>query len=548
MPFLVGSPVSFSFHDVKTRIVMDPKLPSSILQLFHTNSVPSPMDAHHIHELLAERNKELSAVAEEIERARAEVHRLESKRDEVEGIVEELAALMSPVRRMPTDIMAKVFEHCVRDEGMSKADPRVAPLLLGQVCRSWRDLLFALPCLWTTLQLDFPSEAKDWDGVMQSKGMLMHMWFSGAKAVPIALFLNHFKGSLIPWPALMHLDKEILTLACRLKDLTLHFSPRSLSCLLTFTQSPLPYLQHLELQNSNSLPSNESPPEIVLHSAPSLKSLSISWCSLDLHNFQVPWSQLQQLNLQYDASSFWNPVHSDYLQILSKCPNLTSLFLGIGAPIHDVEPATIQSVTLPNVHTFKLSIYLQAPYLQHFFGAIHMPELRNFEIKNVSLALGSFTGQTECLPFLAGCADTLESVCFRRMDVADLAITSCLAQLHQLKTMVYLPGILRLNHGLMTALTCRSSTDNASDFQSICPALETLHLRCSSAVPVDAVARLVESRCQTEPKLKRFSLQFAKFEYGLDARDAKIKELQARLQVHAEQGLQLVLTKSGTLG
>ncbi|KAH0834110.1 hypothetical protein J3R83DRAFT_11398 [Lanmaoa asiatica] len=503
------------------------------------------MDTQRIHQLLEERRAELTIFAEEIDRARAQVQRLEQQRDQAKGVVEELEALVSPVRRMPTDIMTRVFEHCIWDQATPRADPRMAPLLLGQVCRSWRYLLFSLSCLWTTLQLDLPSGTKDWEALVQSKSLSMHVWLSRSKALPISLFLNHSKGSLVPWHALMHLDKEILTLSCRLKDLALHFSSRSLSCLLTFTQSPLPYLQHLELQNSNALPTNENPPSIVLHSAPNLKSLSLSWCSLDLRTFQIPWAQLQHLNLEYDASSFWNPVHSDYLQTLACCPNLTTLCLGIGAPIDDVDPAHIKPVTLPHVHTFKSSIYIQTPYLRHFFDALRMPQLRHFDIKNVSLALGSFTGQTECLPFLARCSDTLESVCFNRVDITDSAMLSCLAQLHRLKMLYFLPGILRLNHGLITALTHESG---GSEGEWICPALEVLHLRCSSVVPVEAIARLVASRCQTAPKLKQFSLQFATFEYGLDMRDDRIKELQAQLRAYVEDGLQLLLTKSSSSG
>lgn len=502
------------------------------------------MDTQRIYQLLEERKAELSTFAEEIELARAQVQRLEQQRDQVKGVVEELEALVSPVRRMPTDIMARVFEHCTWDQTAPRADPRVAPLLLGQVCRSWRYLLFSLPSLWTTLQLDLPSTTRDWEALVQSKSLSMHVWLSRSKALPISLFLNHAKGSLIPWHALMHLDKEILTLGCRLKDLTLHFSSRSLACLLTFTQSPLPYLQHLELQNTNSLPTSENPPPVVLHSAPSLKSLSLSWCSLDLRNFQVPWAQLQHLSLEYDASSFWNPVHSDYLQTLSRCPNLTTLCLGIGASISDVDPAHIVPVTLPHVHTFNSSIYVQTPYLQYFFDALRMPQLRHFDIKNVSLALGSFSGQTECLPLLARCADTLESVCFNRVDIADPAMVSCLAQLYRLKSLSFLPGILRLNHGLITALAHDESGDENKPL--ICPALEVVQLRCSSVVPVDAITRLVASR--TAPKLKRFSLQLATFEYGLDTRDDKIEQVQAQLKAYVEGGLQLALIKSSSSG
>ncbi|KAG8215484.1 hypothetical protein J3R82DRAFT_9115 [Butyriboletus roseoflavus] len=442
MPFLSSS--TRLPHDV------DPKIPSSISQLFCTNSVPSPMDTQRIYQLLHDRKAELSAFAEEIECARVQVQRLEQRRDRVKGVVQELEALVSPVRRMPTDIMAKVFEHCVWDQASPRADPRMAPLLLSQVCRSWRYLLFSLPSLWTTLQVDLPPGTKDWEALVQSKSLSMHVWLSRSKALPISLFLNHAKG--------------------------------------------------------------------------------------------FPGRKLEHLSLEYDASSFWNPVHSDYLETLSRCPNLTTLCLGIGAPINDVDPGHIVPVTLPHVHTFKSSIYVQTPYLHHFFDALRMPQLRHFDIKNVSLALGSFTGQIECLPLLARCADTLESVCFNRVDIADPAMVSCLAQLHRLKTLTFLPGILRLNHGLIIALA------HGEGEPRICPGLEVLQMRCSSVVPVDAITRLVASRCETAPKLKRFSLQLATFEYGLDTRDDKIEQVHAQLRAHVEGGLQLVLTKSSSSG
>lgn len=313
-----------------------------------------------------------------------------------------------------------------------------------------------------------------------------------------------------------------------------------------------------------------------------LKSLSISWCAIDLRKFHIPWVQLQHLNLNYDASSFWNPVHSDYLQTLALCPNLTTLFLGIGSLISDtIDPTStnpIEPVTLPHVHTLKTNIYLQTTYLAHLFDALRMPRLRHFEIKNVSLALGSlFTGHTECLPLLARCADTLESVSFNRVDIPDEPVLSCLEQLDHLRTLAFMPGVLRLNHGLISALACDDDDANGVGLRDrelhadgsaresgghtgdpdpdpdpaggrsqkpICPALESLHLRCSSIVSVDTVERMVASRRRTEPQLKQLTLQLVTFEYGLDTRDERIKEVQARLKPYVEDGLELVLSKS----
>jgi len=138
---------------------------------------------------------------------------------------------------------------------------------------------------------------------MQSRIMSTHVWILRAKALPISLILQHPSNSLITWGALMSLDKEILTLGCRIEELHLRFSPLALGSLLMFTQSLLPHLRpYLELQKSNFLPSSNNPPPLLLHDAPSLRNLSIAWGNLDTTQFCVPWSQLTQLSLQYDAS------------------------------------------------------------------------------------------------------------------------------------------------------------------------------------------------------------------------------------------------------
>ncbi|KAH7924998.1 hypothetical protein BV22DRAFT_466122 [Leucogyrophana mollusca] len=533
-----------AFIPLLSSCLMDPKIPVSISRLFRTNCVPSQMDAQRIFTLLAERNQELEIVGAEIERTRAELARLEDKKAGVRGVVQELEALMSPVRRMPTDIIAHIFEQCLRDEGLPTANPRKAPLLLGQVCKAWRELTFSLPCLWTTLRMEFPPTSSDWDTAMQSIIMTMHLWISRSKGLPISLFLDHPKGSPIPWSALVPLDQQILTLGTRFKELTLHFSPQALSSLLTFTQSSIPSLERLELESSNSLPSRENPPAVVLHSAPSLRSLSVSWGCLDLRDFQVPWSQLTELSLQYEASSFWNPAHSNYLTILAQCTNLKSCYLGLGALLDNMlfDLDLIEPVTLPCVETLKIRIYAQTPYLERFFDALDLPQLRSFEIQNASLALGSFTGQTECLPLLVRSAGTLENLSFIRIDIPDVAVVACLKQLPCLKSMQFLAGLLRLNHNLISALTLPPTSDQS---QLVCPHLDTLHLRCSAGMAVEAIAALVESRCVSEPRLQRFHLQFATFEYGVDTRDAKIAMLKLRLQEYIDAGLYVELTKSG---
>lgn len=483
---------------------------------------------------------QLSVVNEELDRARAEVSRVESKHAEIMRIIQQLEALRSPIRRMPTEIMAKVFDHCVGDDAIQKLDPLRAPMLLGQVCSAWKDLVFSLPHLWRNLKVEFPSETQNWENVMQSRIMSMHVWISRTKALPISLILEHPKGAQIPWAALMSLDKEILTLGCRIQELYLSFSPLALSSLLTFTQGPLPHLRHLDLHNSNQLPSNDNPPPFFLHDAPSLRSLSIAWGSLDTTQFIVTWSQLTQLSLQYDASPYWNPVHNDYLIVLRQCPNLTSCSLGIGATIIDIDPDMVIPVKLPKLESMRIRLFCHTPYVQHFFDELYAPKLHTFEIQNVSLALGSFAGQTESLPFISRSADTLENLCFDRMDISDADMLSCLSQLHHLTRLRFLPCPPRIIHHIVDILIL----SGASQGSSICPRLKSLSLKCSSGFSVDKVTELVESRCNGSTKLEEFCLQIITLGHGRDKRGEKISELGERLNQFVEGGLELRLMKA----
>lgn len=502
------------------------------------------MDTQRISHLLAEQKLELSFIKEELDRARAEVSRLEAKHFGTTEIVQKLEALRSPVRRMPVEIMAKVFEQCVQDEESQEPDPLRAPLLLCQVCSAWRDLMFSLPCLWKTLKVGFPSTTPNWENVMQSKIMSMHVWISRAKALPISLTLQHPSNSPITWGALMSLDKEILTLGCRIEELCLKFSPLALSSLLTFTQSPLPHLRRLELHNSNPLPSHDNPSPLLLHDAPNLRSLSIAWGSLDTAQFCVPWGQLTQLSLQYDASPYWNSVHNDYLIALRECPNLKYCSIGIGMTILDIDTEMVVPVTLPNLESMKVRLFCQTLYTHQFFDALHAPKLHTFEFQNVSLAMGSFASQTEPLPFISRSAETLENLSFDTINISDVDLLSCLSQLHRLKHLRFLPGPLQLNHNLVDSLILSAAPQGTS----ICPRLESLSLKCSKRVSTDKVTELIESRCSASPKLAEFCLQIAAFDYGQDSRDKTIVELRERLNQCVEGGLQLHLMKAKPTG
>ncbi|KAJ6554425.1 hypothetical protein B0H19DRAFT_868891, partial [Mycena capillaripes] len=52
-----------------------------------------------------------------------------------------------PILTLPTEITVEIFTHCLPDE---PCVPRTdtAPLLLGRICRTWREISLATPELW----------------------------------------------------------------------------------------------------------------------------------------------------------------------------------------------------------------------------------------------------------------------------------------------------------------------------------------------------------------------------------------------------------------
>ncbi|TDL20085.1 hypothetical protein BD410DRAFT_391327 [Rickenella mellea] len=66
----------------------------------------------------------------------------------------------SPIQQLPPELLCDIFHHCIshptRRSGFFRLPyPSVteAPLKLGRVCRSWRQLVLSTPTLWSRLSL-----------------------------------------------------------------------------------------------------------------------------------------------------------------------------------------------------------------------------------------------------------------------------------------------------------------------------------------------------------------------------------------------------------
>ncbi|KAJ7439210.1 hypothetical protein FB451DRAFT_1570042 [Mycena latifolia] len=69
----------------------------------------------------------------------------------LEAEIKEHKALLSPIRRIPQDILETVFVACLPTAHNAIINVREVPLLLGHICSYWRSVAHSMPTLWTSI-------------------------------------------------------------------------------------------------------------------------------------------------------------------------------------------------------------------------------------------------------------------------------------------------------------------------------------------------------------------------------------------------------------
>ncbi|KAJ7648729.1 hypothetical protein DFH06DRAFT_1209451 [Mycena polygramma] len=70
------------------------------------------------------------------------------------GIQDSLDRVIYPILTIPVELTGEIFLHCLPDY-QAEPSARVAPMLLGRVCRQWRQIAYNDSRLWAALHLNF---------------------------------------------------------------------------------------------------------------------------------------------------------------------------------------------------------------------------------------------------------------------------------------------------------------------------------------------------------------------------------------------------------
>lgn len=402
---------------------------------FSTNYAPTDDELKHISQLLVEPRNQLSRLDTEISRLQRSFDELSAKRNQLSDFITLHQALLSPIRRIPQEILQEIFVRCLLSDHNSVMSCREAPLLLGRVCSSWRSISRSTPILWSSIHIAVPDLDWAWEAQRgtvpyghKHAGLLIQAvidWLNRSASLPLSISLYHGR----PVPEEFTLMQHLISLSDRWRDVDLTLSTTTYPLLSSLTKECVPLLESFSFRTGCISQDyfNRSTYSLDVFYASRLQRLLIPhfMASPSLHRLGLteiivmdPWGLG---GLPIDAA----------LDILLHCENLATCRMTI---LSHASGGLINGypVSAPSLKTLAIT---GGNGLQTFFDRLqHFPALHSFEI-DVTIRVGLDVGDYNNSPLCAflGRLTALECFTFTSPCHTREALVECITHIPDIK-------------------------------------------------------------------------------------------------------------------
>ncbi|KAI5822576.1 hypothetical protein K523DRAFT_407924 [Schizophyllum commune Tattone D] len=373
--------------------------------------LPTTTEARLICDAIAETNGRLKEINHELERLSESRKHMDALRRSLEYSQGVRRALLAPIRRLPTDILSEIFRACCGD-AIEIAYERCEPLVLGSVCKSWRDTILGIPTLWAGFTFPWGLDSYYETHTFLVARLRTFLKYSGG--VPLRQCIGQRGWSLNAVTGILF--KVLLQHSHRWTSLWVCPPPRSpmmteYSFFSQLEDRSLSRLTSLQGYHRDLCKGNEK----NLFHIPSLRSLLIrleaeSDANIVMPN--IPWEQLECLHVHGP------PLYS--LEIFRRCPNVVECCYkhtwhrASSMPIPDI------AITLPRLR--KLSSEIVEPADAAFLNLLEAPSVESLALdcstapqnsqldKDLGRLIERFSRRLRCL-YLNG-HELVEELCF----------------------------------------------------------------------------------------------------------------------------------------
>jgi len=379
------------------RLTVDcPPTPPVAQELLQNNYVPSDAEISQIASLIDGVERDVCRYDSEIRRLPNTLITLKTRREELQRYRDEYKTLLSPIRKVPYDVLHIIFSMCCSDFSgclsMPKSrgiqSPRIiaTTLALSQTCTFWRKIVANVPHLWSTMSVNLAVITDDRHDALNLVELYLER--SSSTLLTLDVFAFNRYGEHVEslsnwgWPAL----SLLLAQDYRWKDVSfdLHWY------LYTGMDS---YIDGLKWNNNHTRGSLQSlsvkwyghplpgetndflQSELFRHT-PALHSLSLQ--SFD-PRFSLPFFQLRSVTILH-VDDF-----ADIPFLLNTCSHLQSVDIRADCDVSDENVSMLRLIGIAKVIVQSLeSLKLDFQYAgtaEAVFSTLTLPSLTTFDLQ-----------------------------------------------------------------------------------------------------------------------------------------------------------------------
>ncbi|KAJ7505100.1 hypothetical protein B0H11DRAFT_1796641 [Mycena galericulata] len=329
-----------------------PPVAIDLPSLLRKNDVPSGFQAGEVRRLLEAEQSDLAQIKETIGMVSLILSELESQKSHRTQSVNALRGILSPIRRLPSELLAEIFLLCrnnsMRTTGYSIMNFREAPMVLSHISSRWRTVAIGTPMLWDTPR--FRSSI-----VPPPIATCMRAVLDRSRRLPILLAFDTSGLKSRPSPTLSNGNTDCFQFFADLRDRLQHVSldlcfQEGLERLeVAPINATLPFLISLDITTDDDGPAQLATIMASFRRAPSLRSLTLNaYFSPLVPPYDFPWAQLTSLTLSIPIDEVTT------YRILIQCTQLETCIL---SEMNDIDgiPASQALCTLDVLRSFSFS-------------------------------------------------------------------------------------------------------------------------------------------------------------------------------------------------
>ncbi|KAJ7656499.1 hypothetical protein DFH06DRAFT_472528 [Mycena polygramma] len=409
------SPIPRTCPHCRTAIdTLDEPDPLQFHGLLDSNRPPTDSETSSLRNAIAEEQARKMRADERIAALTVSLNKVVRDRDALEEDIRKLEGILSPLRRMPTELLSLIFDFATRRRQWYGPDTDL--WIISQVCLRWRTIVCTQPVLWAFINLDFRERLVE-SKTMTEFRLETQLQRSGHLPLDVVFTSSFDRICTARESGLLH---KLANHCARWEKIRID-GPLSLSAGLTAVRGNLPLLRKLQVVFHRGDEEFEGSLDIF-EFAPNLREASLN---LD-HQWGVPVNQTLPFSqlLRYAGQNTWD----NHLNILRLASSLVECLLDVD----DISMPPTTLVTLPHLRRLSMSRSnlldcLDTPQLEELYccsASDHLSSLfkrrRPYRLQKLVLlfpaSVTDVSGVLRCVPTI-----TDISVSVRRSSIDDMS-------------------------------------------------------------------------------------------------------------------------------